>query len=233
MQTTENISPFKKEILLADKQLRKTNEKMGIMKQRLEIGDLNGAYQDALKFAESSELLTLYARQLPAYNINPQMRKMSEQIMENNIPVRIGFTPERWFGIVMPTLLPKKNRGNKNSSYYVCGFLYPAMQNFFRGKQPVKYTDCVMIFRHIYQRDRPERQYRDHDNIEVKAVIDVIALYILFDDSPLRCSHYYCSAPGDENRTEVLVIPQNEFGAWIADAHTYKNKEVLLLENLP
>jgi len=233
MKITEQLSPFKREILNTDKQLQKTQEKMGVMKQRIEIGDIDGAYQDALKFADSAEQLVLSARQLPAYTGNPQARKMSEQIITDNIPVRIGFTSEGWFGVIMPTLLPKKNRGHKNSTYYICDFLYPAMQNFFRGKQPVRYTDCVIFFRHIYQRDRPERQYRDHDNIEVKAVIDVVALYVLFDDSPLRCSHYYCSAPGDDNRTEVLVIPQNEFGAWIADANTYKNKEVILLENLP
>ena len=97
---------------------------------------------------------------------------------------------------VIPTLLPKKQKGSVD---YIRDYLYLAMGEFFRGKQPVRYTDCVLIFRHIYRHDRPERRYRDHDNIEVNAVTDVIALYVLFDDSPLHCSHYYCSAPGNDN----------------------------------
>jgi hypothetical protein len=72
-----------------------------------------------------------------------------------------------------------------------------------------------------------------NDNIEINAMADVVALYVLFDDSPLRCAHYYCSAPGDENRTEIFVVPQTEFGTWIVDAKKYKGKAVVLHESIP
>jgi len=170
----------------------------------------------------------LTARQLPAYTGNPQAQKMTDQIIANNIPVRIGFTPEGWFAVIIPALLPKKQKG---SADYIRGFLYPAMGEFFRGKQPVRYTDCVLIFRHIYQRDRPERRYRDHDNIEINMVADIIALYVLFDDSPLSCFHYYCSAPGDENKTEIFVVPKNEFAAWKTNVNMQENKTLILYEN--
>jgi len=230
MKSKENLSPFKREISRAEKQLRKTQESMEATKQKLESGDVDGAYANALFFADAAEKLTLIARQLPAYTGNPQAQKMCNQVIVDNVPVNIGFTAEGWFGVVIPTLLPKKQRGSVD---YIRDYLYLAMGEFFRGKQPVRYTDCVIIFRHIYQRDRPERRYRDHDNIEVNAVTDIIALYVLFDDSPLHCSHYYCSASGEENRTEILVVPQRKFGSWISDANTHKNKRVVLLENLP
>jgi len=230
MKNTEQQSPFKKEILYAEKQLRKVQESMDAVKQKEENGDIDGAHAKAFDFAAASEKLTLTARQLPAYTGHPQAQKMCAQVISDNIPVSIGFTSERWFGVVMPVLLPKKNKGTAD---YICEFMYPAMQNFFRGKQPVRYTDCVIIFRHIYRRDRPERHYRDHDNIEVKAVTDIIALYVLFDDSPLQCSNYYCSAPGDDNRTEIFIVPRSEFVTWLINADTYKNKEIILYENRP
>jgi hypothetical protein len=153
-------SPFKKEISRADAQFRKTQVTFEAMKQKLVAGDVEGAYLDAFEFADAAEKLTLAARQLPAYTGNPQAQKMSEQVMIDNVPVKIGFTPEGWFGVEVLVLLPKKRKG---STDYLREVLYLAMGKFFRGKPAVRYTDCVLIFRHIYRRDRPERRYRDHD----------------------------------------------------------------------
>ena len=79
------------------------------------------------------------------------------------------------------------------------------MQKFFDGKPPVRFTDCVMVFRHVYDQTHPERAMRDHDNIEVNMVSDIVALYVLPDDSPRVCTHYYCSAAGPEERTEIYI----------------------------
>lgn len=230
MKNKEQQSPFEKEIARADRQLRKIHEPMEAMKRKLDDGDVPGAYIEAFNLADTAEKLTLITRQLPAYTGNPQASKMIEQHILDNVPVRMGFTPEGWFGVIIPALLPKKYKG---SADYFRDILYLSMGRFFRGKQPVRYTDCVLIFRHVYQRARPERQYRDHDNIELNAVADIIALYVLFDDSALRCSHYYCSAPGDENRTEILVVPQREFAQWLLVSKNEKVKGVILYENRP
>ena len=80
------------------------------------------------------------------------------------IPVEIGFTVEGWFSLRLPMLLPKKAEG---SADYIRSFLYPAMREFFMEKEPVRFKDCVLIYRHVYDRFRPERQKRDHDNIEI------------------------------------------------------------------
>jgi hypothetical protein len=230
MKKTEQPSPFEKEIQRADKQLRQTQISMEAVKQKHESGEVYEAYIAAFDFADAAEKLVFMARQLPAYTGNPHAVKKSVEIIKENIPVKIGFTPEGWFGVIIPALLPKKQKG---SAEYLRDALYMSMQNFFRGKQPVKYTDCVLIFRHVYRHDMPERQYRDHDNIEVNMVADAIALYVLYDDSALRCSHFYCSTPGDENRTEIFVVPQSEFVVWILDAKSHKSKAVILHENIP
>ena len=223
-------SSFKREVDCTKKQLQKLNKAMEAVELRLEIDDRDGAYLEAFDFADKSEKLTLTARDLPAYTGHPQARKTSKEVIADNIPVRIGFTSESWFGVVIPALLPKKHKG---SPMYIYDFLYPAMQNFFCGKQPVRYENCVIIFRHIYKYDRPERHYRDHDNIELNAVTDVIALYVMYDDAPLMCEHYYCSASGNENRTEVLVVPQNEFMTCYANLKSNNNEELILYENRP
>ena len=49
-----------------------------------------------------------------------------------------------------------------------------------------------------------ERAYRDHDNIEVNMVTDIITLYLLPDDAPRRCAHYYCTPPGQRIRRRSM-----------------------------
>jgi hypothetical protein len=120
----------------------------------------------------------------------------------------MGYTKEGWFSVRMPMLLPKKESG---SADYIRQNLYPAMQRFFRGKNSNKLEDAVVVFRHVYSEERPERRARDHDNIETNMVSDIVAMFTLVDDSPKYCSHFSISALGNEERTEVYVIPNKEF----------------------
>lgn len=122
------------------------------------------AYAMALKLAEESEKLTLLTRALPAYTGNPRALQDVDAVAAESVPIEAGFTIEGWFCIRLPLLLPKKERG---SASYIRGILYPALRNFFQGKAPVRYPESIMIFRHVYEKGRPERRYRDHDNIEV------------------------------------------------------------------
>ena len=127
----------------------------------------------------------------------------------------------------IPALLPKKASG---SADYVRSFLYPAMRRFFQAQPPVRYRDCVLVYRHVYSRDRPERRYRDHDNIEVNMVSDIVALYVMPDDGPKVCAHYYCSASGADDRTEVYVVPKEEFPLWLVTERAMPDQGVKLYE---
>ena len=63
---------------------------------------------------------------------------------------------------------------------------------------------------------------------ELNAVVDALAMFLLPDDSPMRCRHYYCSIVGDEESTEVFIVPRNEFGVWLAQE---KNIRKTVCEN--
>lgn len=191
--------------------------------------NLQAAYDAALQLEEISEKLVLFTRKLPAYTGNPMAEAAVENCMAENIPVEIGFTAEGWFSIRIPALLPKKTSG---SADYIRSFLYPAMRNFFDGKVPIRYKDCVLAYRHVYDRTRPERQKRDHDNIEINMVSDILAVYVLPDDSPSICSHYYCSTEASDDRTEIYIIPQKDFPIWLIEEKSMPDKGVMLYENI-
>jgi len=230
MTTTQQPSGFER---CLDSTLRCVSKVWAALEEtqtHMKTNNMEIAYTSAFTAAEHSEKLTLLCRELPAYTGHPQAKPMFENTLLNFFPVEIGFTREGWFCLRIPALLPKKSKG---SPTYISDPLYPAMNRFWKGKQPICYPDNVIVFRHVYADDRPERLYRDHDNIEVNKVVDVVSLYVMTDDSPMRCRHYYCSASGSSERTEVYVIPRREFGGFLEQEETIPKKGVLLYESIP
>ncbi|MDR3314320.1 MAG: DUF6100 family protein [Oscillospiraceae bacterium] len=204
---------FYERLLEAQRQLQKTQEALYLTLSLENKGQYEAAFEQAFQFAEASEKLTLLARALPAHTGHPKAKEMIETLVEQSIPVTMGFAPEGWFALRFPALLPRKERGNVD---YIRAFLYPAVRRFAQNNPPIQFGNCVLVFRHIYDRERPERLFRDHDNIEVNVVVDILAAYLLRDDAPMQCAHYYCSAAGDADGTEVFIVPRADFGRFMA-----------------
>ena len=171
----------------------------------------------------------MLTRALPAHTGHPRAKDLTRDAIAEAIPIEIGFTDQGWFCLRMPILLPRKEKSSRN---YIRGFLYPELEQFAAGRR-IRYRNCVLIFRHVYDRNRPEREYRDHDNIELNTVVDAIAMFFLVDDTPLECRHYYCSAAGSTERTEVYIVPRNEFEDWLALENNIPDIGVFLHKNSP
>ena len=184
-------------------------------------------FGSAFAFSAEVEKLALLARVLPAYTGHPKAAELTEQMLLDTVPIEMGYAKRGWFLLKIPALLPKKGTG---SPIYIQQYLYPALRRYFDGKPPALYHSCVLAYRHVYQHDRPERAYRDHDNIEVNMVTDIVTLYLMPDDAPRRCAHYYCSAAGEVDCTEVYVVPASRFPEWLAAAQADDLKEEMLYE---
>ena len=131
------------------------------------------AIDDCMKVVRHAEKTALLARALPVYTYHPRPMMMLHQVMEETIPIEIGFTKESWLYLSMPILLPRKEKSSRN---YIRDMIYPSLEKaFIKIPYRVCYEDCVLIFRHVYDRKRPERYYRDHDNIELNSVVDAVA----------------------------------------------------------
>lgn len=200
-------------------------KRVATIRQLYDAGMHQAAQVQMLRLEESSERLTLLTRSLPCYTGARSAPDDVAQIIRDAIPVEMGFTQESWFSLRIPLLLPKKESGSVN---YLRGFLLPAMEEFFRDKPLIRYPKCVLIYRHVYARDCPERRYRDHDNIEINLVSDSVALYTMPDDNPTVCTHFYCSAAGSSERTEVYVVPRQDFGRWLEQEKTMPDRGVAL-----
>lgn len=216
------------------KTLNKVETKLKRMKEQIQStrwfydnGDLKESFERALELEKTAEETVLLTRVLPAYSGAANASTRIDAIISDTIPVEIGFTAEGWFSVRIPALLPKKASG---SADYIRSYLYPAMRKFFKDKPPIRFKDCVITYRHVYDRCRPERAMRDHDNIETNMVTDIVAMYVLPDDNPAVCSHYDCSVAGCEDRTELYVIPKHDFPVWMLEERTWPEKGVLLYD---
>ena len=180
-----------------------------------------------LKMVASSERSCLKMRKLPVYLGNPNARYEVQEIIDDVMNVEVGYTEQGWFCVRMPFLLPKKESG---SSEYVKNMLYSPLSKFFKNKVREVPKQAVLVYRHVYEESHPEKQMRDHDNIEINQVSDCIALWAMEDDSPTYCEHFYMSARGDKSRTEVYVIPHDEFGEFVKIKDSMPKEGVKLYE---
>ena len=199
---------FQQTVARVDKMLARAKDTSEMIKILCEKGDMEEANDAAFRLEEITEKVVLMTRALPAYTGYPRARSEVNHIIADTVPIMMGYTKEGWFSVRIPMLLPKKEHG---SADYIRQVMYPSMQRFFRGKNSNKLDDAVVVFRHVYSEERPERRARDHDNIETNMVSDIVAMFTLIDDSPKYCSHFSISALGNEERTEVYVIPNKEF----------------------
>lgn len=209
----ESRNTFKSQFERLRNKEKTLRARIAAMEYYLDEEDRDSYFQQALLIEECAEQLTLAARTLPSYIGHPDAEAQVEAILKQEIPVEIGYTKEGWFSVRIPMLLPKKSKG---STDYIRSFLYPAMRDFFVEKPPVRYREAVLIYRHVYDRRRPERQMRDHDNIEINMVSDIVAMYVMPDDGPAVCAHYNCSAAAEQERTEVYVVPKGDFPTWLS-----------------
>lgn len=216
---------FLKVLYRVEHGIKKMDEQATETRWLYEQGERSTAFESAMTLEKMSEQTVLLTRVLPVYSGLPFASSAVAEMVSLCIPVKIGYTAENWFCVRIPALLPKKGSG---SAEYIRSFLYPAMREFFMNQTPVRYNNCVLIYRHVYDAARPERQRRDHDNIEINMVSDIVAMYVMPDDGPSICSHYYCSAAGTEDRTEVYVVPRESFPIWLVTEKAMPSEGVKL-----
>ncbi len=117
------------------------------------------------------------------------------------------------FEVTLPGLLPK--RKSWQGAEYLLDSLGAALSQYARGHPLPNFQHCVIAFSHIYDRNLPERRIRDYDNLELKQIQDVIAAFVLADDTGALCDTYHTTMFGSEDQTCVSIMDREHFSAWL------------------
>lgn len=214
----------------AQKDVTALEVKLNLLMQMYQEGKEDGAddlLNEAILLAEK---MSIRNREVLLNSGDPNAKADLERILAEEFPMKIGFTPQGWFGIRMEPLALTEKVASKE---YIRGFIYPAMRNFFADKNTVRYNKCVVAYRHVLDKNLEHTGRPDYTNSEIKMVTDTVAMYVMVDDSPRYCDLYHCCIPGAEPHTEVYVIPEEEFIDWVKLEDTLSDEGLPLSDQVP
>ena len=116
------------------------------------------------------------------------------------------------FEVELPCLLPKRN--TKRGSEFITDPMHFMLERYNEAHPIKRYESAVVCFVHEYDRSMPCKRIIDYDNMEQKAVVDVIATFFLRDDSGRFCDTYNTIFSGDAEKTGIYIMSQNRFLGW-------------------
>lgn len=126
--------------------------------------------------------------------------------------IRVDIT-DGILSVRLPALLPKKTRTEGFK------FLQPALHAVLKqyaGQQNLPhFHECTVCVEHIYDRCLPVKAVRDYDNLEMKEVLDIIALYCMTDDTGALCDQFQTTRFADSSCTIISVMQKESFSAWL------------------
>lgn len=117
--------------------------------------------------------------------------------------------------ITLPCLLPKRKK--RQSTEFLIDPLYFTLSQYSDSHPFKRFKHCVVCFSHIYSEDFPKQNIRDYDNLELKQLLDVIATFIMEDDTGLLVDAYNTTEIGTADCTRISVMDKEHFSKWLKE----------------
>lgn len=117
--------------------------------------------------------------------------------------------------VALPRLLPK--RKGRQSGIFLLDPLHAVLGKYAEENPLPRFRECVVCVSHVYDHELPDWRIRDYDNQQQKQILDMIALYVMADDSGLLCDAYNTTELGDKDGTHVYVMEKKSFAGWLAE----------------
>lgn len=160
-----------------------------------------------------SELITCRLRQLIYITTNV---KKSEYLASAGIVQGIEINVDDGvLEVTLPCLLPKKKQ--RRSTDFLIDPLYFTLSSYAANHKLPRFEHCVVCFSNIYDKELPLRRVRDYDNLELKQILDVVAAFVMVDDTGLLCDAYNTTELGDSDCTRITVMEKEHFPKWLEE----------------
>ena len=120
--------------------------------------------------------------------------------------------------ITLPGLMPKKAKYSNTT--YLTDPLYATLESYAKDHVLPHFTDCVVVFLHIYDASLSAKRIRDYDNLdsqECKRVLDTVACFLLTDDSGSFCDTFHRTEFGSKDATIITIMEKDLFPAWLSE----------------
>lgn len=105
----------------------------------------------------------------------------------------------------------------RKSTEFLIDPVYFILSQYADENKLPKFSQCVVCFSHIYSRELSFNRIRDYDNLELKQLLDVIAAFVMEDDTGFLCDTYNTTEIGENDCTRVTVMNKNHFLEWLGE----------------
>lgn len=122
---------------------------------------------------------------------------------------------EGMYEITLPGLMPKRKSGR--GTEYLIDPLMAALDRHVKEHGVVRFPHYTVCFVMVYDRSLPERRIRDYDNLELKAVLDAAAAYLMESDSGLLCDAYYSTELRERDCTQLFIMDSRCYPQWYTE----------------
>ena len=122
---------------------------------------------------------------------------------------------EGMYELTLPGLMPK--RRSTRGIEYLIDPLMAALERFASEHGVVRFPHYTVCFVMVYDRTLPERRIRDYDNLELKAVLDAAACFLMESDSGLLCDAYHSTELGETDCTQMFIMDSRCYPQWYAE----------------
>lgn len=169
--------------------------------------------------AKSSEVLTEKMRRLVlemTLDKRKYERYKSDVVLIHGIKLKYQ---DEILCISLPVLIPHRKAEYTDYIYrpLYTAFQHWCMQQAENNQVIPEYKNCTVCFFHLYDKNLPLYRVRDHDNMEEKHVLDVIANFFLTSDSGYYTSTYHETRMEEKDRTVIYLIPAEVFPSWLQE----------------
>lgn len=123
--------------------------------------------------------------------------------------------------ITLPGLMPKRTK--RINTTFLTDPLHASLDAYTKEHTLPHFTECVVCFSHIFDRNLSARRVRDYDNLECKQLLDTVATFLMTDDSGLFCDAYHTTVLGDKDCTMLTIMEKRAFPDWLKDLETQGN----------
>lgn len=134
----------------------------------------------------------------------PQQGYLRQAAAEVGVKVEVG---EGRVTVIFPELLPNRKRSEHRE--YLAALVAQALLDANERHPLPRFEQCTLCVVHYFApKHWMEGVLPDYDNIELKAVQDVLASLTMVDDSMRYCDRFETVGIAEQSHTEFLLLPE-------------------------
>lgn len=175
------------------------------------IFEKNITFGKLLEAMKNSEKITVALREAPFVLGIPEHESDTIKYIKDVFPASFGYTENGFFYMKIPRIPSIKS--NPNDVKYFRDSVYSIITNAFSEGLLERhlFDKVVLVYYNRYDNETAKRKWSDNDNLEHRALTNLLAAFFLFDDNPECCDCFVCSDYGKENCTEIYIVPKEKY----------------------